>query len=162
MINVSDFLPFKTSQDPQKLEVVCGSVGLWESPCEGSFDNWYPFVKRERKKWLWSRGGIWIWLKAMNEHPECYHRFPNQDAIVLFGQHSDSLRWICMLSHSVASNSATPWTVAHQTPRPWHFPGKNTGVGCHSFSTGPFRPRDGTWVSCISCIGRQILYHCAI
>ena len=21
--------------------------------------------------------------------------------------------------------------------------------------------RDGTWVSCISCIGRQVLYHCA-
>ena len=26
---------------------------------------------------------------------------------------------------------ATPWTVAHQAPRPWDSPGKNTGVGCH-------------------------------
>ena len=26
----------------------------------------------------------------------------------------------------------TPWTVAHQAPRPWVSPGKNTGVGCHS------------------------------
>ena len=25
----------------------------------------------------------------------------------------------------------TPWTVAHQDPRPWNSPGKNTGVGCH-------------------------------
>ena len=25
----------------------------------------------------------------------------------------------------------TPWTVAHQAPRPWDSPGKNTGVGCH-------------------------------
>ena len=24
---------------------------------------------------------------------------------------------------------ATPWTVAHQAPRPWDSPGKNTGVG---------------------------------
>ena len=26
---------------------------------------------------------------------------------------------------------ATPWTVAHQALRPWDFPGKSTGVGCH-------------------------------
>ena len=26
---------------------------------------------------------------------------------------------------------ATPVTAAHQAPRPWDSPGKNTGVGCH-------------------------------
>ena len=26
---------------------------------------------------------------------------------------------------------ATPHTAAHQAPRPWASPGKNTGVGCH-------------------------------
>ena len=26
---------------------------------------------------------------------------------------------------------ATPWTTAHQALRPWDFPGKNTGAGCH-------------------------------
>ena len=31
-----------------------------------------------------------------------------------------------------------------------------------SFSRGPFQPRDGTRVSCIFCIGRQILYYFAI
>ena len=35
---------------------------------------------------------------------------------------------------------------------PWDFPGKNTGVGCHFL----LQPRDRT---CISCIGRWILYH---
>ena len=30
-----------------------------------------------------------------------------------------------------------------------------------SFSRGSSRPRDQTHVSCISCIGGQILYHCA-
>ena len=25
----------------------------------------------------------------------------------------------------------TPETAAHQAPRPWDSPGKNTGVGCH-------------------------------
>ena len=29
--------------------------------------------------------------------------------------------WLC----------ATLWTAAHQAPRPWDSPGKNTGVGCH-------------------------------
>ena len=26
---------------------------------------------------------------------------------------------------------ATPWTAAYQTPRPWDFRGRSTGVGCH-------------------------------
>ena len=31
---------------------------------------------------------------------------------------------------------------------PWDFPGKNTGMGCHSFSRGSSWPRDGIWISC--------------
>ena len=31
-----------------------------------------------------------------------------------------------------------------------------------SYCRGSFQPRDWTWVSCISCIGRWILYHCTI
>ena len=33
---------------------------------------------------------------------------------------------------------------------PWDFPGKNTGVGCHSLCKGPFQLRDQTHVSCIA------------
>ena len=33
---------------------------------------------------------------------------------------------LCVLSRSVVSDSATPWTVAHQTPLSWDFLGKNT------------------------------------
>ena len=40
-------------------------------------------------------------------------------------------------------------------------PGKNIGVGAISFSRGSSRLRDWTRVSCICCIGRQILYHWA-
>ena len=29
-----------------------------------------------------------------------------------------------------------------------------------SFARGSFRPRDGTPISCVCCIGRRILYHC--
>ena len=30
----------------------------------------------------------------------------------------------------------TSWTVAHQAPLSWDFPGKNTGVGCHCLLQG--------------------------
>ena len=30
-----------------------------------------------------------------------------------------------------------------------------------SHSRGSFQPKDRTCISCVSCIGRQILYHCA-
>ena len=41
-----------------------------------------------------------------------------------------------MLSCSVVSDSATPWTVAHQALCPWDSPGKNTGVGYHALLQG--------------------------
>ena len=56
---------------------------------------------------------------------------------------------------------ATWQTVAHQALCPWNFLGKNTGMACHFLLQGIFQPEDQTRVSCISCIGRQILYHCA-
>jgi len=37
----------------------------------------------------------------------------------------------------------TPWTVAHQSPCPWEFSGKCTGVGCH-FSSPRDLPDPGT------------------
>ena len=32
------------------------------------------------------------------------------------------------------------------------FPSKYTGVGCHALLRGSSRPKDRTWVSCITCI----------
>ena len=45
---------------------------------------------------------------------------------------------VCMLSCSVVSDSATPWTVACQAVCPWDLPGTNTRVGCHSLLQGIF------------------------
>ena len=39
---------------------------------------------------------------------------------------------------SVVSNSATPWTVAHQTPLSMDSSGKNTGISSHSLLQGIF------------------------
>ena len=66
-----------------------------------------------------------------------------------------------VFSHSVVSDSLWP-----QGLQPisllclWNFPGKNTGVGCHSLLRGSSKPRDQTRTSCVSCIGRMILSHC--
>ena len=43
----------------------------------------------------------------------------------------------------------------------WNFPSKNTGVVFTSYSKGCSWPRDQPCVSCVSCIGRPILDHCA-
>ena len=39
---------------------------------------------------------------------------------------------------------------------PWNFPGKHTGVGCHTLFRGIFSTQDRTRVSFISCTGRWI------
>ena len=45
-------------------------------------------------------------------------------------QHSTNM--LLLLSHfSRVRLCATPEPAAHQAPRPWDSPGKNTGVGCH-------------------------------
>ena len=59
-------------------------------------------------------------------------------------------RMCVCVSRSVVSDSVTRLLC------PGNSPGKNTRVGCHSFSRGSSQARDWTWVS---CIGRQILYH---
>ena len=57
----------------------------------------------------------------------------------------------------------TPWTVAYQAPLSMIFPrGRILKWVAISFSRGSSWPRDWTLVSCISCIGRQVLYHCTI
>ena len=55
-----------------------------------------------------------------------------------------------------------PWTIAHQGPLPMEFSRQEYWSGL------PFptprdlpNPRDLTHISCVSCIGRQVLYHSA-
>ena len=53
---------------------------------------------------------------------------------------------------------ATPWTAPTRLLCPWDSPGRNNGVCCQFLLSG-FSPVQGhTHLSCISCIGRQILY----
>ena len=46
---------------------------------------------------------------------------------------------LLLFSHDIVFDSATPWIVALQTPLPWDFPGKKTGMGCHFLLQGMLR-----------------------
>ena len=49
---------------------------------------------------------------------------------------SDAWKWkVKVKSLSRAQLLATPWTAAYQAPLSMDFPGKSTGVGCHSLIT---------------------------
>ena len=69
---------------------------------------------------------------------------------------------VCVLSRSVILTLCDP--VGFNPPGSsvhGSSPGKNTGLRCHFYSRGSSHTRDWNCVSCVSCIGRQILYHCA-
>ena len=60
------------------------------------------------------------------------------------------------------SDSLRPhWLYSIRLLCPWDSPSKTTGVGCHFLLQGIFLNQDWTWVFCVSCIGRQILYQWA-
>ena len=52
----------------------------------------------------------------------------------------------------------TPWTVAHQTPFSMEYSRQEYWRGLHFLLQGSSQPRDGTFISGIFCIGRQILF----
>ena len=67
---------------------------------------------------------------------------------------------LCVLSHSVPSDSAASWTVAHQALLSMEFSRQEYGSGLSFPLPGESSgPRDRTQVSCVSCIGKRILYH---
>ena len=68
---------------------------------------------------------------------------------------------VCTLSHSVVSSfSVTSWTVANQAPLSMGSLRQQYWVAI-SFSRGSSQPRNQIHISCVSCIGRWILYHWA-
>ena len=92
------------------------------------------------------------WVLATLKHMTLAHLF---NFTVLFP-------CLCVFNHLVMSDSLWPhglWPARLLCP--WDSPGKNAGVGCHSYSRRSSWPRDQNHVSCISCIGRWILYHSA-
>ena len=56
---------------------------------------------------------------------------------------------------------ATPWPITGQAPLSGIFQGRILEWVAISYSCGSSQPKDWTHISCVSCIGRQILYHWA-
>ena len=60
-------------------------------------------------------------------------------ALTLFQMVSLPSCFVCVFSHSVMSDSLRPHGLyPARLLRPLHFPGKNTGVGCHFLLQGTF------------------------
>ena len=67
---------------------------------------------------------------------------------------------MCVLCPSVMSDSLQPhWLYPTRFPCLWNFLGKNTKVVCQFLLQGIFQIWDWSCVYCLSCTGRQILYH---
>ena len=64
-----------------------------------------------------------------NTVPEYNSKFIISETKALVYKEILRVRCVC----SFMSHSVTPWTS--RLCYPWNFPGKNTGVGCHSFET---------------------------
>ena len=79
--------------------------------------------------------------------------FPNWSRTILLGGGGDG-----GLFAKSSLTLVTPWTAAHQAPLSMGFPGQEYWCAVISFCRGSSWTRDQT---CISCIGRQILYHWA-
>ena len=69
----------------------------------------------------------------------------------------------CVLSHSVVSDSVTLWAGDSLPGSSVHgiFQARILVWVAISSSRGSSGPRDWTHISCISCTGKWILYHCA-
>ena len=70
--------------------------------------------------------------------------------------HAHTCMCVCMLSH--IQFFVTPWTVTHQAPHPWNFPGRSTEAGCHFLLQRMF-PTQGLNLRLLRLLHcRQILY----
>ena len=69
---------------------------------------------------------------------------------------------VCVVSHSRVRLFAAPWTVYCQAPLFMEFSRQEYWSGLPLFTPGDLPDSDWTHISCVSCIGRCILYHCSI
>ena len=104
------------------------------------------------------------WLLGKIKHYTCEFAFQlltsslQMTAVIVFKGQMDVCVCVCVcvcvLSHSVMSDS-----ISHQAPLPMEFPRQEDWCGLPGDVQGNL-PDPGTQVPYISCIGKQILYHC--
>ena len=97
-----------------------------------------------------------VWTVSGNKRESSCIYCPGHQKNLFF----DLWHGVCMLSH--VQLFAIPWTVAHQALLSMEFSRQEYWNGLPDAiltSRRSSQPRDLTHVSCISCTGRQILYH---
>ena len=111
---------------------------------------------------------LWRWARTAWNLFHSSHDIHLSNATVLYLQQSSlvspdwpgAASWLLWgwvnVSHSVVSNSVTPWTLPTWFLCPWNSPGKNTRVSCYFLLQGIF-PIQGLNPGLLHC--RQILYH---
>ena len=74
-----------------------------------------------------------FYKRCSNDMSRCLPTFkPECEDQSILDRNRELLPLLLLLSRfSCVQLCATPETAAHQAPRPWNSPGKNTGVGCH-------------------------------
>ena len=109
------------------------SVLAWEIP---------PTEETGRIQFMGSQKG-WIHLatKQQRRRPLCCRNY--------------STPWyVCVQSLSCVNSLWPYWPYPAWLLCPWDSPGKNTRVSCHFLLQGSSQPRNQTWASCVSSIGR--------
>ena len=103
---------------------------------------------------------IHIWSKTLKTHFAIKFlpiKRKKEKYIYLFSLHLQHEAYIwCVLSHSAVFRSLRKHALWLARLLCQDFPGKNTGVGCHSLLQGIF-PTQGSKLGLLNC--RQILYH---
>ena len=89
------------------------------------------YVGKSKNKWIYAQWIHYIVQKKLTQHCKStifqYKVTTTTKALVC-----RLLLLLMLLScFSRVRLCVTPQTAAHQAPRPWDSPGKNTGVGCH-------------------------------
>ena len=129
------------------------------SPVWLIFSKWFLLLKRSFFDLFMSSSDQQPVLQFTSKHPE--NLLFGKRRFFLFSHQADpALFEACMTKTSTCVLrsvwlSATPWTVTPRLLCPWHFPGKNTGVGRHFLLQGNILTQ-GSNPGLLHC--RQILY----
>ena len=127
-----------------------------------------------KDSWIFSSAPCLLWCEVSVER--CEENIGGSTLILFLGNCGDSFKPhqsstsgrlskisynLCACVFSLVWLFVTPRTVAHRTPLSMRFSRQEYWSGLPCSPPGESsQPRDGTHVSCVSCIGRRILDHC--